>query len=338
MTKEPTSDGPPKIAVLGGGAWGTALATVAARTGAAVAIWAREESVVAAINGDHENKDFLPDVPLDPAIRAGGDMAAVLDGAALGLMVIPTQFIRASLPDLATAWPAGAPIVVCSKGIEQHTGLLPTQIVAEAGIDAPLAALSGPSFAAEVARGLPTAVTLAAADAQLAERIAPLFGHTRFRPYFSDDPIGVQVGGAVKNVVAIACGIVAGRKLGENARAALITRGLAEIGRFAEALGGRAETMMGLSGLGDLTLTCGSLQSRNMSLGFRIAEGRTLAEILGERRSVAEGVWTARSVAEIAIARGIDMPICLAVNAILHEGASVDAAIEGLLARPFTAE
>ena len=327
-----------KIAVIGAGAWGTALAAVAARSAGQVAIWAREAPVVDAINHDHANPDFLPDVPLDPKILASGDLGAVLADAALGLVVVPTQHIRACLPALRAAWPSGAPLVVCAKGIEQDSGDLPTEIIAEAGIDAPVAVLSGPTFAAEVARGLPTAITLAATDHTEAERAAALIGHNMFRPYLSDDPIGVQVGGAVKNVIAIACGIVAGRKLGENARAALITRGLAEIGRLAAALGGRTETMMGLSGLGDLTLTCGSLQSRNMSLGFQLADGRTLDEIMASRRSVAEGVWTARSVAALASARGIDMPICQAVNAILHHGAAVDDAIEALLSRPFTSE
>jgi glycerol-3-phosphate dehydrogenase (NAD(P)+) len=230
------------------------------------------------------------------------------------------------------------PAVICAKGIEMTTGALMAEVVAAELPEAPVAVLSGPTFAIEVARGLPAAITLACADAALGQSLVEAIGTATFRPYLADDVVGVQVGGAVKNVLAIGCGIVEGRALGDNARAALITRGLAELMRFAAAKGGKAETLMGLSGLGDLILTASSSQSRNYSLGFALGEGRTLAEVLGSRHSVTEGVWTAGIVARQAAAMGLEMPIATAVEAILHHGAAVDDAVRGLLARPFRAE
>ncbi len=242
------------------------------------------------------------------------------------------------LAQLAPAVAPGAALVIASKGIEQETGLLLSEVVAEAGAFERVAVLSGPTFAAEVARGLPTAVTLAAEDRGLAEDLAHALGGPLFRPYVATDVVGAQIGGAVKNVIAIACGVVHGRGLGENARAALITRGLAEIGRLGAAKGASPQTLMGLSGLGDLTLTCNSIQSRNMSLGVALGEGRSLADVLGARNSVAEGVWTAQSVGALARRLGVEMPICGAVERILHEGADIEAEIEGLLSRPFREE
>ncbi len=230
------------------------------------------------------------------------------------------------------------PAVICAKGIERQTGALMSEVAAEALPGGPLAVLSGPTFAAEVARGLPTAVTLACADGDLGALLMAALGSRRFRPYLSDDLVGAQIGGAVKNVIAIACGIVTGRGLGDNARAALITRGLAEMVRLAMAKGAQPETMMGLSGLGDLTLTCNSQQSRNMSLGVALGRGEALADILAARRSIAEGVSTAPSVVALAGRLGVEMPICEAVDRVLHHNADIDATIEALLARPFKAE
>ncbi len=329
------------IAVIGAGAWGTALAMVAHRARQArrtVRLWARETSVVDSIQGERENKQFLPGIPIDPEITATGDLAVALDGAEMVLLAAPAQHTRAMANTLLPHLPSGCPIVLCAKGIEQDSGALMSEAVSAAAPEAPLAVLSGPTFAAEVARHLPTAVTVAARDIKLGEAIAQALGGKHFRPYASDDPIGAQVGGAIKNVIAIACGIADGRRFGDNARAALITRGLAEMVRLTLAKGGRAETMMGLSGLGDLTLTCTGVQSRNMSLGIALGEGRSLDEVLAERNTVAEGVWTARSVTALAGMLGVDMPISAAVDAILHHGAEVDAVLESLLTRPLKTE
>lgn len=327
-----------RIGVIGGGAWGTALALAALRAGREVRLWAREPAVVAAVNEARENRDYLPGVPLPEALVATSDLGDLADRDAI-LLVTPAQHLRAACAALTPHLRSGAPVVICAKGIELDRFALMSEAAADGlPAGAPLAVLSGPTFAAEVARGLPTAVTLACADAELGAALVAALGSRTFRPYSSDDVIGSQVGGAVKNVLAIACGVVEGRRLGDNARAALITRGLAEITRLALALGGRAETLMGLSGLGDLTLTCSSLQSRNMSLGAALGQGRTLAEILAERRSVAEGVYTAAAVVGLAGRLGVDMPICAAVDAILNRGAGLDEAIDGLLARPFRGE
>ncbi len=327
-----------RIGVIGGGAWGTALALAALRAGREALLWAREPAVVESVNTARENRDFLPGVPLPPDLRATGDLAAVAACDAI-LLVTPAQHLRTACASLAVHLRADTPVVICAKGIELDSHALMSE-AAQAALPAgtPLAVLSGPTFAAEVARGLPTAVTLACADAALGARLVEALGSRTFRPYLSDDVVGSQIGGAVKNVLAIACGVVEGRRLGDNARAALITRGLAEITRLALALGGRAETLMGLSGLGDLTLTCSSLQSRNMSLGAALGAGRTLAEVLAERRSVAEGVYTAAAVVGLAGKKGVDMPICGAVDAILNRGAGLDATIDGLLSRPFRGE
>lgn len=326
-----------RVSVIGAGAWGTALACVARRAGRDVTIWAREADVVAAINDDHENKIFLPGVPLDPALTATDDLALAARADAL-LLVAPAQFLRATCAAIAPHLAPGVPVVICSKGIEQESGALMTEVVAETLPGRPVAVLSGPTFAAEVARDLPTAVTLACADNDIADALVAAIGGPLFRPYLADDLVGAEVGGAVKNVLAIACGVTAGRGLGDNARAALITRGLAEMTRLALVKGGRAETMAGLSGIGDLTLTCTDMQSRNYSLGVAVGEGRTLDEIMAERRSVAEGVFSAVSVSALAERLGIEMPICAAVNAILHQGEPMDIVIGGLLSRPFRTE
>ncbi len=326
-----------KIGIIGAGAWGTALAAACRRAGPDVVIQAREEEVVEAINTAHENTGFLPGIALDPAIRATGEGAEALDADAV-LLVVPAQHLRQVGKSLARHWRPGVPAVICGKGIEQESCQLMSEVLAETIPDAPIAVLSGPTFAAEVARNMPTGVTLACADDVLAEKLAAAIGTPRFRTYRSDDVIGAQMGGAVKNVLAIACGIVEGRKLGDNTRATLITRGLSEIVHLGTAKGARMETLMGLSGLGDLTLTCNAMQSRNFSLGVALGEGRSLEDIQGERNSVAEGVFSASSVSELARRLDVEMPICLAVDGVLNHFADIDATIEGLLARPFGAE
>lgn len=325
------------LAVLGGGSWGTALAQVAARANREVVLWARDEGLVARINEARENPRYLPGVALDPAVRATSDLS---DAARCGivLLVVPAQHLRALARRLAVVLPSECTLVICSKGIERGSGALMSEVLGETLPGRPLAVLSGPTFAGEVARGLPCAVTLACAERSAGRRLLDALGGRRFRPYLSDDVIGVEIGGAVKNVIAIACGIVIGRGLGENARAALITRGLAEVVRLSRAKGGRPETVMGLSGLGDLTLTCCGLQSRNFSLGVALGEGRALADVLAERHTVAEGVFTAEAVSALADGLGVEMPICEAVHAVLNVGADLGETIAGLLARPFRAE
>jgi glycerol-3-phosphate dehydrogenase (NAD(P)+) len=326
-----------RFGIMGGGAWGTALAQVLRRAGRDVVIWALEAEVVAAINTSHANPFFLPGIALDAGIRATSDLADAARADAL-LLVAPAQHLREMCKALAPSLPTRISVVICTKGIEEETGALMSEVVAASLPQAALAVLSGPTFAAEVANGLPTAVTLAARDAALGQRLIAALGTREFRPYFSDDVAGAQIGGAVKNVMAIACGVVMGRGFGDNARAALITRGLAEMVRLAVAKGGKAETLMGLSGLGDLTLTCTSTQSRNHSLGLALGKGESLEHHLAGRRSVAEGVSSAAAAAALAKQLKVEMPIVAAVDAILHHGAAIDKVIEALLTRPFKAE
>lgn len=326
-----------RFAVIGAGAWGTALAMVARRAGRSVILQAHEADVAAEINTNHQNP-YLPGVTLDPAIEATTDMATAIQGADAAILVAPSQFLRPVTESMAVSGPFKAPVLICAKGIENGSCMLMTEVVAETLPAAPQAVLSGPTFAIEVAREIPSAVTLASDDGRLAEQFIQAIGTPKFRPYRSEDPIGAEVGGAVKNVLAIACGIVQGRGMGDNTRAALITRGLAEVVRLGLAKGAQAETLMGLCGIGDLTLTCNALQSRNFSLGVALGEGRPLAEILGERKAVTEGVFSARAVIELAGRLGVDMPICTAVNAIVNHGKDIDQVIESLLARPFTKE
>ncbi len=325
------------VAVVGGGAWGTALAQVAARAGRSVKLWAYEADVVASINQNSENKVFLPGIGLSPALRATADIAecAVAD---LVLLAPPAQHMRAVVTRLTPHLPVGARLVLCAKGVEQGTLALMADIAAETAPGARIAVLSGPGFAKDVARGLPTATTIACPDAALGKAIVATLGQPSFRPYLTDDLVGAEIGGAVKNVIAIACGVAEGRALGEGARAALITRGFAELTRLGLAMGARAETLSGLCGLGDLVLTCVSLSSRNTSLGAELGRGRGLTDIMGERRSVAEGVASAPAVMALAARHGVDMPICAATDAILSGRLSVDSAIEALLSRPFRAE
>ena len=325
-----------RVSVIGAGAWGTALALIAQRGGNEVTLWVRRAEQAAELARDRENATYLPGVPLDPALRIETDLAKALDADAV-LYAQPAQHFRAFCRKAAPLWKDAA-LVITAKGIECETGALLNEIAAEALPAAPTVILSGPSFAAEAARGLPTAVALASARADLVEALMNALAHDAFRPYGSDDPTGVEVAGAVKNVLSIACGIVVGRGLGENARAALITRGTAEVARLALAKGGRMETLMGLAGIGDLILTATSLKSRNTSLGFDLGQGKPLAAILASRRSIAEGVTTAAAVSTLAARIGVDMPISFAVNRILKDSTSIDDEIRGLLSRPLKHE
>jgi len=327
-----------RLAVIGGGAWGSALASVAARAGAGVVLWARDPDVVAAINQRHENPVYLPAIALDPGVAATTDAAAAIAGADAALIVVPAQFLRGALAMLEPLMPVGLPLLLCAKGIETQSLKTMSEIAGEIAPHAPAAVLSGPSFAAEVVRGLPAAVTIAARDPALAGAFVKALGTARFRPYSSQDPIGAEIGGAVKNVLAIACGIIEGRGLGDNARAALITRGLAEMIRLGLAKGAEAETFRGLSGLGDLVLTCTAGQSRNYRLGLALGRGASLAEALAGQRSVVEGVATAASVAALAARLGIELPITAAVDGVLHHGTAIDMMIDGLLSRPYRSE
>ena len=321
------------IGVIGGGAWGTALAQVAA-TGGETMLWALEPEVVESVNAAHENAVYLPSIPLAPGIRATSELADLADCDAL-LAVTPAQHMRAVLGRLADC---AKPVVLCSKGIEEASGMLLHDVAREVCPGASIAVLSGPTFAHEVARGLPTAVTLAAEDPAVAERLRDRLASPAFRIYVSDDVAGAEIGGAVKNVLAIACGAVEGKGLGQNARAALIARGFAEMTRFGLACGARRETLAGLSGLGDLVLTCTSTSSRNYSLGKGLGEGRSATKLLADRRTVAEGAFTAPVLARLARERSIDMPIVDAVDALIGSRANIDEVLSALLARPPRAE
>ncbi len=325
------------VTVIGAGAWGTALAQVAAAAKRGVTLYAREPEVVEAVNLRRENELFLPGIRLNPVIRATSELeeAAAAD---LILAVPPAQHMRATLRSLKPLLALETPVVLCAKGVERGTLALMTDVLQEEMPERTPAVLSGPGFAKDVARGLPTATTIASPDQALAQRIVATIGLPTFRPYVADDLIGAEIGGAVKNVIAIACGVAEGRKLGDGARAALITRGFAELTRLGLAMGAKAETLSGLCGLGDLVLTCASLTSRNTSLGAALGEGRKLADILAERRSVAEGMESAPAVVALAQKFNVEMPISAAVDAIVSERISIDDAIAALLSRPFKAE
>jgi glycerol-3-phosphate dehydrogenase (NAD(P)+) len=324
-----------RVSVIGAGAWGTALANAAARAGRAVTLWAREADVVAAIGARRENPAFLPGVALEPALRATGDLAEAAGADAI-LLVVPAQHLGGVARDMAGMVRPGTPVLLCAKGVEQGSLRLMSEVLAEAIPDCVPAVLSGPSFAADVARGLPTAVTLAVAEPGLGAILAEALGSRTLRPYWSPDVAGAQIGGAVKNVIAIACGIVIGHGLGESARAALMTRGFAEMARLGRALGAQAETLMGLSGFGDLALTCTSPQSRNFSFGHALGAGAAVADALAAKGTV-EGVATAGAVVTLAARHDIEMPISAAVAAIVA-GGSIAEAIEALLTRPFRGE
>ena len=326
-----------RAGIIGGGAWGTALACAMARAGLSTTLWALEREVVDAINDDKENSVFLTDIPLPDGIRATDNMADLATSDFV-LMVCPAQFMRPVSEQLAPHLKSSVPLVICAKGIEKTTGYFMSQVLTETTPGHPIIVLSGPTFASEVAMGLPAAVTIAGEDEALLRAFAAAVGQPTFRPYWTDDIIGAQICGALKNVLAVACGIVEGKKFGKNARAALITRGMMEMLRFAEANKAKFETLMGLCGIGDLILTCSSLQSRNMSFGKALGEGQIMEEILSRRKTVAEGVHSAEIVQKLATDMDIDMPICRAVYRILYENVEVDKAINDVLARPFQKE
>ena len=329
------AQGESSVGVIGAGAWGTALAQTLASDGSEVLLWAREPELVAEVNAARTNSLFLPGASLAKSIRATGDLADFANVGVL-LLVVPAQFLASVIAGL----PEGErDLVLCAKGIEAGTGRLMSDVAADAAPGAHLAVLSGPTFAHEVAAGLPTAVTLACSGGEAQwKRLSPLVARPRFRPYFSDDVLGAEVGGAVKNVLAIACGVVEGLGLGQNARAALIARGFAEMLRFGLARGARAETLSGLCGLGDLVLTCSSTSSRNFSLGLALGKGLSAAEALAGKNSVAEGAATAPVLADLARRDGVDMPIVQAVCRLLEGEAPAAAVVDDLLSRPLRAE
>ncbi|MFC3098718.1 NAD(P)H-dependent glycerol-3-phosphate dehydrogenase [Alteraurantiacibacter palmitatis] len=320
--------------VVGAGAWGTALAQMLAADGTPVLLWALEDGLAEAINRDHRNALYLPSAALSPAIRATGNLAD-LAACDILLIVTPAQHLGSVLARLP-ACPRD--LVLCSKGIEAGTGRMMHDVAHAVAPASDIAVLSGPTFAHEVAAGLPTAVTLACGGGEAQwERLAPALARPAFRPYFSDDLAGAEVGGSVKNVLAIACGVVDGLKLGQNARAALISRGYAEMLRFGEAMGARAATLAGLCGLGDLVLTCSSTSSRNFSLGKALGEGQSAGDLMAERRTVAEGAHTAPVLRDLAARHGVSMPIVEAVCALL-EGANAAQVAQDMLTRPLKAE
>jgi glycerol-3-phosphate dehydrogenase (NAD(P)+) len=324
-----------RFAVLGAGAWGAALANAAARAGRKVTLWARDPKMAAAITATRESPR-LPGMKLADGIAVTSDLAQAASSTNAILLVVPAQGVRSVALALNDIAPSGTPIIACAKGIELGTDRFMTEVIAECAQTALPAILSGPSFAADVARGLPTAVTLAAKDLGLAERLTQALGSGTFRPYHSTDVRGVEIGGAAKNVLAIAAGIATGRGLGASAVAALTTRGFAELFRFGRAYNTQPETLTGLSGLGDLVLTCSSPQSRNFSLGIELGRGEKLAD--ASRGKLAEGAFTAPALVELARQKNVEMPIAAAIAAVLDGRLSVDAAIESLLARPLKSE
>ncbi len=323
------------VGIIGAGAWGTALAAALASDGSDVLIWAREADLVQEINAHHTNSIFLPSASLPQTVRATSDLNDMAARSLL-LIVVPAQFLASVLGELPDE---PRDLVLCAKGIEAGTGRLMADVAAQVAPASQLAVLSGPTFAHEVAAGLPTAVTLACSGGEAQwERISPFIARPALRPYYSDDVIGAEVGGAVKNVLAIACGVIEGLRLGQNARAALIARGYAEMLRFGMARGARPETLSGLCGLGDLVLTCSSTSSRNFSLGKALGEGQSAAEALAGKNSVAEGAATAPVLAQLAADDGIDMPITAAVCRLLKGEAPANRIVEQVLSRPLRAE
>lgn len=320
------------IGVIGAGAWGTALAQTLASAGREVTLWAYEEDCAAAINSARENTHFLAGVKLDKRIRATSDISQLgkLDAV---LSVAPAQHTRAILSNFAPAARAGLPVMLCSKGIEIARGKFMSDVLAEVMPTAVPAVLSGPSFAIDVARGLPTAVTLACEDEDIGAALLAAIAAPTFRPYLSTDVLGAEIGGAVKNVLALVCGIVLGKELGRSAHAAIIARGFAEMTRLGVAMGAQAETLTGLCGLGDLVLTCSSEQSRNMSCGLAMGRGQSLSEIMASRKEVTEGVASAPALKALAIKHNVDMPICTAMADIIAGEMDIDRAITALLSR-----
>ncbi len=327
------------IGIIGAGAWGTALAQCLANGGRDVTLWAREPEVVSAVNEKHENEIFLPGIPLSHSIKATESISRMAACDTL-LVVTPAQHVRSTLESIKGDLAEGKPVVICAKGVEIKTGLLMSQVAAEEVPNATIAVLTGPTFASEIARGMPSAVTIAAKDKDVAQEIRDGLASKSLRPYITDDVLGAQIGGAVKNVIAIACGVVYGRGMGESARAALMTRGLAEMGRLASAMGAKKETLMGMCGVGDLVLTCTSMQSRNYSLGVMLGQGKSLQDIMNERqgKAVTEGVHTAAAMLTMAQKHAVDMPICEAVHHCVAEGRPIDDVMADVLERPLRQE
>jgi glycerol-3-phosphate dehydrogenase (NAD(P)+) len=327
------------VGVIGAGAWGTALAQVFAEKGLQVALWAHEPDVVESINARHSNDLYLPGITLHPNIKASHTHKDVFSRDIL-VIVAPTQHVGKIVEAGAQFVKKDVPVLIAAKGIEIKTGRLLSHIVSAILPDHPVGVLTGPSFAIEVARNLPAALTIALPTRynDLAYRLCEILSTLHFRLYASDDIIGAQIGGAIKNVIAIACGIAHGKNMGDNARAAILTRGMAEMVRLGVAMGADPETFLGLSGIGDLTLTCNAMQSRNFSLGAAIGQGRRAADILSERASVAEGYYTAEAAVKLAESLNIDMPICHAVYETLHKEKAIDYVIKGLLERPVKSE
>jgi glycerol-3-phosphate dehydrogenase (NAD(P)+) len=326
-----------KIAVVGGGAWGTALALTAARAGREVILWARDQGTVSDIRSRQQNPRYLPGITFDEEIEATTDLAAI-KGADAILLVTPAQTTRQILKSIARYGTVSVPLVLCAKGIESSTGELLSEVLRDELPDAKPAVLSGPSFADDVARGLPTAVTIAAETREIADSLCKAMAAPAFRPYASTDIIGAQVGGALKNVLAIACGAVVGRKLGASAQAALTARGFAELTRLGSALGAKQDTLTGLSGLGDLVLTCSSAQSRNFSFGVELGKGRTASDLIADGGKLAEGAHSARIAVELAERLDVDAPICQTVAGMIENGLSIDKALSTLMSRPLKAE
>ena len=327
-----------KVAVVGGGSFGTAMACAARRAGLDVTIWAREPEVVESINAQSINPLFLKGIPLERGIVAHSSLAQAVAAADFVLLAVPAQFLRAIAAQMRPALRPGVPVVSCSKGIEQNTCALMPEVIAQTTPEATVAVLAGPSFAAEVALGLTTAVTLACTDQVTAERLARALTSEHFRVYTSSDPVSATIGGAFKNVLAIACGIAIARKMGENARGLLIARGLYEMARIARAKNGDPINLLGLAGCGDVTLTCMGTQSRNTTFGIALGKGRSTADILAERKVVTEGVHNAASITELGQRLGVPVPIASAINRIVNENASIDDVFRELLAHPTNTE
>jgi len=325
------------IGVVGGGAWGTALALTAARAGRQVRLWARDPGTVSDIRSRRQNPRYLPGITFDETLAATTSLAEVADADAI-LLVTPAQTTRAMLASLKETGKVRGPLVLCAKGIEQSSGKLLSRVLGDELPGVEPAVLSGPSFADDVARGLPTAVTVAANSAKTALSLCEALQSPCFRPYASIDLLGTQIGGALKNVLAIACGAVAGRKLGASAQAALIARGFAELSRLGTAMGAQSETLTGLSGLGDLVLTCSSSQSRNFSFGLRLGEGFLASELIAAGGKLAEGAFTARVAVGLARKYEVEVPICETVAQMIDQDLTIDDALNTLMARPLKAE
>ena len=344
MSAAPTTEPIQRLAIIGAGAWGTALAITAARAGAEVSLWARGPQLADEIQRRRLNEPYLPGHEIPASIAVTADMRRAARNADAIILAVPSQAVRSIAAQLHPLAADGVPVVLASKGVERDSGMLLTAVIEDVMPDREVAVLSGPSFATEVAAGHPTAVTIASTDASerpdssLAARLSVALATDKFRPYVSDDVVGVEVSGAVKNVIAIACGIARGRGFGANTWAALITRGLEEIRRLTEALGGRAETVTGLAGMGDLALTCSSEQSRNFSFGIALGTGRPQKELLENRRSVVEGVENARAVTDLARSLGVEMPISEAVRSVVSGDTAIDDAIGRLMDRPLKAD